>query len=125
MLSFLKTVVSLSDSHSADISTPRIDRTVERSYEGEWLPEKTAFHGGWAGLGMELKDKEILNESDLMEFLGVSRTTLWKLRRERNLPYGRVGREYRYLKTDIIRWLKESKYEPAHRQGTFDFSRRR
>jgi len=125
MLSFLKTVVSLSDSHSADISTPRIDRTVERSYEGEWLPEKTAFHGGWVGLGMELKDKEILNESDLMEFLGVSRTTLWKLRRERNLPYGRVGREYRYLKTDIIRWLKESKYEPAHRQGTFDFSGRR
>jgi len=60
---------------------------------------------------MELKDKEILNEAELMAFLGVSRTTLWKLRRERNLPYGRVGREYRYLKSDIIQWLKASKYQ--------------
>lgn len=70
---------------------------------------------------MELKDKEILNESELMELLGVSRTTLWKLRRERNLPYGKVGREYRYLKSDIIRWLKESKYQPNPGQRRFDF----
>lgn len=70
---------------------------------------------------MELKDKEILNESELMEFLGVSRTTLWKLRRERNLPYGKVGREYRYLKTDIIRWLKDSKYQSSLDQRRFDF----
>jgi len=73
------------------------------------------------GFGMELKDKEILNESELMELLGVSRTTLWKLRRERNLPYGKVGREYRYLKSDIIRWLKESQYQPSPGQGRFNF----
>jgi len=70
---------------------------------------------------MELKDKEILTESELMEFLGVSRTTLWKLRRQRNLPYGKVGREYRYLKSDIIRWLKESMYQPGSGQSRFDF----
>jgi len=69
---------------------------------------------------MDLKDKEIFNESELMEFLGVSRTTLWKLRRERNLPYGKVGREYRYLKSDIIQWLKESKYQPGVEQRQFD-----
>ncbi len=74
---------------------------------------------------MELKDKEILNESDLMEFLGVSRTTLWKLRKESNLPYAKVGREYRYLKTDIISWLKESKYQPSATQTRFDFSRKK
>jgi excisionase family DNA binding protein len=74
---------------------------------------------------MELRDKEILNESELMEFLGVSRTTLWKLRRERDLPYGKVGREYRYLKTDIIRWLKDSKYQLGPRQRQFDFFRNR
>ncbi|MBW2056394.1 MAG: helix-turn-helix domain-containing protein [Deltaproteobacteria bacterium] len=70
---------------------------------------------------MELKDKEILNEAELMELLGVSRTTLWKLRRDRNLPYGKVGREYRYLKSEIIRWLKESKYQMAPQQRRFDF----
>jgi excisionase family DNA binding protein len=70
---------------------------------------------------MDLKDKEILTESELMELLGVSRTTVWKLRRERNLPYGKVGREYRYLKSDIIRWLKESAYQPGSGQRRFDF----
>ena len=70
---------------------------------------------------MRLKDKEILTESELMEVLGVSRTTLWKLRREKNLPYGKVGREYRYLKSDIIHWLKESKYEAQSIQRNFSF----
>jgi excisionase family DNA binding protein len=74
---------------------------------------------------MQLKDKEILNESELMEFLGVSRTTLWKLRRDRNLPYGKVGREYRYLKSDIINWLKDSKYETEAAQTRFDFSKKK
>lgn len=74
---------------------------------------------------MDLRDKEILNESELMVFLGVSRTTLWKLRRERNLPYGRVGREYRYLKTDIINWLKGSKYQGGTEQTRFDFSKKK
>jgi excisionase family DNA binding protein len=74
---------------------------------------------------VDLRDKEILNESELMVFLGVSRTTLWKLRRERNLPYGRVGREYRYLKTDIISWLKESKYQVGTEQTRFDFSKKK
>jgi excisionase family DNA binding protein len=69
---------------------------------------------------MELKDKEIFNEAELMEFLGVSRTTLWKLRRDRNLPYGKVGREYRYLKSDIILWLKESKYPPGAGKRQFE-----
>jgi excisionase family DNA binding protein len=73
----------------------------------------------WTGFGMDLRDKEIFNEAELMEFLGVSRTTLWKLRRQRNLPYGRVGREYRYLKSDIIRWLKESKYQTGGEQTQF------
>ncbi len=74
---------------------------------------------------MDFRDKEILKESELMEFLGVSRTTLWKLRRDRDLPYAKVGREYRYLKSDIIDWLKESKYQAGSRQTRFDFSKKK
>lgn len=74
---------------------------------------------------MNLKDKEILNEAELMEFLGVSRTTLWKLRRERDLPYGKVGREYRYVKSDIIRWLKESKYRLEAEKKQFELFEKR
>ncbi len=57
---------------------------------------------------MDIRDKELLNEHELQEFLGVSRTTLWKLRKDSSLPYAKVGREYRYLKTEIIEWLKNS-----------------
>ena len=57
---------------------------------------------------MDIRNKELFNEEELQEFLGVSRTTLWKLRRDSGLPYAKVGREYRYLKSDIIEWLKNS-----------------
>ncbi len=58
---------------------------------------------------MDIRDKEIFNEEELQEFLGVSRTTLWKLRKDSDLPYAKVGREYRYLKSEIIEWLKNSR----------------
>ena len=57
---------------------------------------------------MDIRDKELFNEEELQEFLGVSRTTLWKLRKDSSLPYAKVGREYRYLKSEIIEWLKNS-----------------
>jgi excisionase family DNA binding protein len=56
-----------------------------------------------------INNKEILTEQELQELLGVSRTTLWKLRKNENLPYTKIGREYRYLKSEIIEWLKESR----------------
>lgn len=56
-----------------------------------------------------IENKEILTEQELQELLGVSRTTLWKLRKNENLPYTKIGREYRYLKSEIIEWLKESR----------------
>lgn len=54
--------------------------------------------------------KEILTDTDLQELLGVSRTTLWRLRKEQKLPYARVGRKYRYIKEDVIKWLRQSSH---------------
>ncbi len=55
-------------------------------------------------------NKEILTEQELQELLGVSRTTLWKLRKN-GLPYVRIGREYRYFKSEVIEWLKEGRFK--------------
>lgn len=56
-----------------------------------------------------INNKEILTEQELQELLGVSRTTLWKLRKTENLPYTKIGREYRYFRSEIMEWLKESR----------------
>lgn len=58
-----------------------------------------------------IENKEILTEQQLQDLLGVSRTTLWKLRKNENLPYTKIGREYRYFKSEIIKWLKESRFK--------------
>lgn len=58
-----------------------------------------------------INNKEILTEQELQELLGVSRTTLWKLRKSENLPYTKIGREYRYFRSEIMEWLKESRFK--------------
>lgn len=50
--------------------------------------------------------KEVLTGGELMALLNISRTTLWKLRKEENLPYTKVGKKYLYLRSEIIAWLK-------------------
>ena len=53
----------------------------------------------------DLSVDELLTDADLQEFLGISRTTLWRLRKGAGLPFGKVGRAYRYRKSDVLRWV--------------------
>lgn len=55
----------------------------------------------------DLAIDEILTDAEVRKMLGVSRTTLWRMRQHANLPFGRVGREYRYRKSEILEWLKD------------------
>ena len=57
-------------------------------------------------LGESKSSKEVLTGRELMHLLNISRTTLWKLRKEENLPYTKVGKKYLYLRSEIITWLK-------------------
>ena len=56
-----------------------------------------------------LERDELLTDTELRELLGVSRTTLWRLRQHAGLPFGRVGHVYRYRKSEVLEWLKNSK----------------
>ncbi len=58
---------------------------------------------------IDLETDELLTDEQVRILLGVSRTTLWRLRREAALPFGRVGRKYRYRKSEVLRWVKDSR----------------
>ena len=56
---------------------------------------------------------ELLTEKEAQELLKVSRTTLWRLRRDSGLPHFRVGGEVRYCLSALEKWLDEHQFEKA------------
>jgi excisionase family DNA binding protein len=55
----------------------------------------------------DLSVDELLTDAQLCELLGISRTTVWRLRKNAGLPFGKVGRSYRYRKADVLAWIAE------------------
>jgi excisionase family DNA binding protein len=51
-------------------------------------------------------DKEILDIEGAADVLGVSKTTIYKLAREGTIPATRVGREWRFSRTNLVDWIK-------------------
>ena len=60
----------------------------------------------------DLSVDELLTDQELRELLGISRTTLWRLRKQGGLPFGKVGRSYRYRKAEVLRWIAENPEAP-------------
>ena len=50
-------------------------------------------------------DKALTTE-DACEFLSISRQTLYKLVKSKKIPGRKVGDNYRFLKSDLIRYFK-------------------
>lgn len=50
-------------------------------------------------------DENILNVEQATEFLGVSEKTLIKLLREEHIPARKIGREWRFSKEALIKWI--------------------
>lgn len=50
-------------------------------------------------------DDDILNLEQTAEFLGISEKTLIKLLREEHVPARKIGREWRFSREALIRWL--------------------
>ncbi len=53
----------------------------------------------------DLSDKALTTE-DACEFLSISRQTLYKLVKSKRIPGRKVGDNYRFLKSDLIRYFK-------------------
>jgi excisionase family DNA binding protein len=52
-------------------------------------------------------DEVVLTLEQVAEFLQVSETTVYQLTRSGELPARKVGREWRYLKSDLVVWLRQ------------------
>ena len=52
-------------------------------------------------------DNDILNLAQAIEFFGVSERTMIKLLREESIPARKIGREWRFSKSALLRWLGE------------------
>ncbi len=57
----------------------------------------------------DLHVDELLTDADVQRLLCVSRTTLWRLRKDAGLPFGRAGRKYLYRKSEILQWIKDNR----------------
>ena len=54
---------------------------------------------------------EILTIKEASQFLKIGKTTLYKLARNGEIPARKVGREWRFVKSELIKWLKEKQIE--------------
>ncbi|MBN2190704.1 MAG: helix-turn-helix domain-containing protein [Candidatus Aureabacteria bacterium] len=66
----------------------------------------------------EGREKELMTEKEVRELLRVSRTTLWKLRKNEKFPFSKVGRQYRYSGKEILEWMKDKKGKKIERGGS-------
>jgi excisionase family DNA binding protein len=48
----------------------------------------------------------LLSVEQACEALGVSRTTLWELRKRRKIPFIKIGRRVLFPKAEIERWIQ-------------------
>ena len=56
---------------------------------------------------MEVRDDEkAMTTEDACQFLSISRQTLYKLVKSKKIPGREVGDNYRFLKSDLIRYFK-------------------
>jgi excisionase family DNA binding protein len=57
----------------------------------------------WQRIAM--MDREILDVEGAATLLGVSTTTIYNLARKGEIPATRVGREWRFSRTNLIQWV--------------------
>ncbi len=55
----------------------------------------------------EKKIKEIMDVKELAQYLGIGKSKIYALIRQKKIPASRIGRQYRFSKDVIDAWLKE------------------
>lgn len=59
----------------------------------------------------EMVEKQVLTSSEAAQFLKVSQKSLYRWLRNGEIPHQKVGGQYRFLKSELARWLKGNIYE--------------
>ncbi|MFH1259836.1 MAG: helix-turn-helix domain-containing protein [Elusimicrobiota bacterium] len=51
--------------------------------------------------------KDVMSIIELSAYLGIGKSKIYSLIRQKKIPASRIGRQYRFSKTVIDEWLKE------------------
>lgn len=68
-----------------------------------------AFWPDEKGIAMDKKPGDVLTIEELSTYLKISKSTLYKLVREGNIPSQKIGRHWRFRKAAIDHWLAETR----------------
>lgn len=52
-------------------------------------------------------DDDVMTIKEASSFLKIGTTTIYNLARKKKIPARKIGREWRFLKSEIIEWMKE------------------
>lgn len=58
--------------------------------------------------------KEIMDVKELADYLGIGKSKIYSLIRNKKIPASKIGRQYRFSKTVIDSWLKEKIITEGH-----------
>lgn len=58
---------------------------------------------------------KLITPDELMEYLGLSKPTLYRLVSERIIPFCKIGGSLRFRKIDIEKYIEKSSVEPLKR----------
>lgn len=78
--------------------------TELRAMRGEVSSLRELVETRMQGRGVQLDD-EVLTRSQVAKLLRVCGESVSKLVREEGLPCRRVGKEYRFLRSEVVAWL--------------------
>ena len=66
---------------------------------------------------MDKKPGDVLTIEELSFYLKISKSTLYKLVREGNIPSQKIGRHWRFRKGAIDHWLEETRANKVGSEG--------
>jgi excisionase family DNA binding protein len=52
-------------------------------------------------------DDAVMTLKEVSEFLKIGPTTIYTLARNKKIPARKIGREWRFLKSEILQWIKD------------------
>ncbi len=65
---------------------------------------------------MENTPEKLISESDLLKVLGLKKSELDRIRREKGLPYVRISQRARaYFLSDVVEWARKNRMSPEMR----------
>ncbi|MFA5858545.1 MAG: helix-turn-helix domain-containing protein [Elusimicrobiota bacterium] len=69
--------------------------------------DNSPIKGGTSINDSQKQSKEVMDIKELSEYLGIGKSKIYSLIRQKKIPASRIGRQYRFSKQVVDSWLKE------------------